>query len=259
MGSKIFGIGAAEAPDNKGEIIKIDGVNLDFCGILNDEHVSGNFSTVGCVTKTKKIYKEGDAKTPREKQCWESAKVPFVYFEGELADDSGHPNAASTAALIKFANVLPELPFSVNASVQGMVLKRGGPKGSEQHKELTSTIAEGFSVTARPCNTKCKVWPWNTLEKSEPSEVEMKLLEKYMPKQHLAEAASELLSLLNQLTPEVLSKSLDDWADGGTANLKCHGCSHTETLFKSSRNWPNRCRKCGKPFHMHQFWEAFNQ
>jgi len=261
-GTKIFGIGAAEVPDKKGEIISVDGMDISFCSFINDEHVNNNLSIVGAVTKVKKIIHEKQAVTAREKQCWEAVQRPFVYFEAVLADDEGHPNAAATAALVKFANVQPDLPFKVGASVQGLTLKRGGKEGTPEHKNLVSTIAEGFSVTAKPCNPACLVFPWSTLEKSEMTEAEMKLVSQYLPKdpnKELLAATEELLGLVDSLDMEVLNKVLDDWDKGGTASLKCHMCGGIEKLFKSSRNWPNRCNKCGKPYAMQQIWDAFNQ
>lgn len=277
MGLKIFGIAATQSPDQKGESIRIDGVNLAIAQNVIDEHIPGNSTTVGAITRTKKIMSEKDAETPREKQAWEAVKAPLVYFEAELADDEGHPDAVSAAALIKFANARPELPFKIGASIEGLTLKRKSQdKTSEDYKIITSSIMEGVAITCRPCNRECLVWPWNTLEKTDSNvfltqEAIDKIL--FAPMQDSIskrtndmtvlrqEAARMLKSLkkLLELAPEKLRKSLDDWDKGGMCTLKCAKCGEAERLFKSSKHFRNRCQNCGHPFTMSDFWSAMNE
>jgi hypothetical protein len=276
MGFKIFGIMTAEVPDKVGETIQVKGVNLQFCRYISDEHADGPSTTVGAITRTKKILKESDCSTPREKRCWEAAKVPLVYFEGELADGEGHANAAATAALIAFTASRPELPLKVGASIEGYTLGRAGDKDTEKGKIITGCLAEGLAVTTRSCNPICQVWPWSDIKKSE-IEITDELLDrlvaesttkpplpsiresKRMQRQQIREAAQKLLDIIKSIKPETLKKSLDDWNKGGQCEMKCHKCQHTEKLEKASRNFKNRCPKCGHPFTMSDFWNALNQ
>lgn len=273
MGFKIYGIAATQAPDRRGETIEIEGVHL-MASYISDEHIPGCLTTVGSITLAKKILKEKDAETPRQKQCWELVKGPFVYFEGELADDEEHPDAQAAAALIKFANARPELPFKVGASIEGVTLRRGSKdKESPDHKRIVLSAMEGVAITCRPCNPECAVFPWKSLEKAD---FDITLSQEAMDRIMFAPAdntsiksnrsqintlkreTARLLGLLKQLTPERLQKSLDDWDKGGMCTMKCTRCGDSERLFKSSTNFRNRCTKCGHAFTMEQFWNALN-
>jgi hypothetical protein len=275
MGFKIYGIAATQAKDRRGETIEIDGIHLAASYII-DEHIPGCLTTVGSITKVKKVLKEKDAETPREKQCWELVKGPFVYFEGELADGEDHPDAVAAAALIKFANARPELPFKIGASIEGATLRRGSKdKESPDHKRITLAIMEGVAITCRPCNPECAIFPWNSLEKADydmplPQEALDRILFAAADKPSIRQSqeraqmnvlrqeVKRMLDLFKQLTPETLQKSLDDWNKGGMCTMKCSRCGEAERLFKSSTNFRNRCTRCGNAFTMEQFWNAMN-
>ena len=279
MSFRLFGIMATQDPDKKGEIINIQGVNLDHASIISDEHSPGNFSTVGAITAASKVMNEKEADTPRKKICWDIVNGPFIYFEGTLMTGDGHQNADASAAIIKFANTRKELAFKVGASIEGLTLRRASyDKKSKDYNHILSSIAEGVALTVRPCNNKCSmVFPWNTLEKADAeSPMTNAMMDRVMfasdsiptfierPSTNndintLRQETMKMFNLLQQLSPEILKKSLDDWDKGGTSNLKCHACGHMETLFKTSTKWPNRCNKCGTAFTMATFWSAFNQ
>lgn len=274
MSTKIFGILTAETEDKTGEIIKVSGVVLDLARYISDEHIDGTTTTVGGITKTKKILTEKDCEDKYQKHCWDKIKIPFVYFEGALADDEKHPDAVAAAALIKFTQSFPEMPLKVGASIEGVTFKRGGPAGTPEYNVITLCIANGVALTVRACNPVCEVFSFDVfdgkgkLQKSTPFQYDY--LEKVMlatPVRHMKEATMEdlkksakrLLDIIKQFKPESLTKSLDDWNQGGKCDMVCKKCGHKHTLAKSSRNWSNRCTKCGAPVTMEEIWSALNQ
>lgn len=258
MGTQIYGIAASQNVDNVGETLMIDGIDDSRMKILSDEHGDDNgeipfFRIVGSITYKKKIYSEKDCENDYQKRCWKVTQVPFLYIEGELADDERHPDAQSAAALIKFTQK-PEIPLKLGLSIEGGILERGG----EKNKKLIKTIATGAAITVKPANPACKLFLKTDLKKS---------LSDDPPPQRYFEALkkSQATSSVRQLAPELISlyllqnlkKSILDFM-GGFTDIQCQYCGKGERFFKSG-DIPNGCRNCGQYYTMSQLWNALNK
>lgn len=259
MGTEIYGIGACQAPDNVGETILVDGMDLSKCRILADEHADEDgvlpmFRIIGAITGTKVIHTEKECEDDYQRRCWRTAGVPFVYVEGSLADETDHPDAKAAAALIKFCSGRPEIPLKIGFSVEGGTLERSGA----DKKTLTKTVGLGFAVTVKPCQPKCALFLKNDLAKSDRTQVPparyFEALKKSQAKTSLVE--NKQLMLLYYM--DRLKKSLADYA-GAFTSLKCHNCGKAVRLFKSTNNMPNGCASCGNAFSMADIWQALNR
>jgi len=258
MGTKVYGIGAAQTPDNVGETIVIAGMNLDKCRILSDEHADDEgtlpmFRIIGAITKAIPIHTEQECQDDRQRKCWRHAAVPFIYVEGELADGTEHPDALSAAALIKFCQQ-PNIPLKIGLSVEGGTLERGGP----DKKTLMQTLATGFAITVKPCNPVCSLFLMNDLAKSDrnipPPARYFEALKKSQSKTSLIENRDVVLKYYI----EKLKKSVSDYM-GGFTHIKCHNCGNAVRFFKSTESMPNGCAHCGDSFSMSDIWKALNR
>ena len=257
MGTEVFGVGAAQAPDNVGETILIDGVDLSKCRILSDEHGDDNgdipfFRIIGSITKTKPIHNEKECEDPYQLKCWKHAGVPFIYVEGQMADDTDHPDAKSAVALLKFCQQ-PNIPLQIGLSIEGGTLERGGT----DKKTLVKTISSGFAWTIKPCNTKCSLFLKNNLAKSDrtiaPPARYFDALKKSQSTTSIFEDRAFVLKYLN----EKLKKSLNDY-QGAFTQVKCFNCGNAMRFFKAGQV-PNGCSKCGNYFSMSDMWRALNK
>ena len=263
MGFKVYGVLAAQSPDKSDEVINIKNVDTSNLRYVNDEHSDRQFDMIGAVTKHKKIFSEQECEDVRQQKCWNIARVPFIYVEGELADETGHPNAQAAAALIKFTASRPDIPLKLGWSVEGGIVERldraGKPtEDKEQGKYLNKTIATGATITVKPCNSKAVLFPMVDLKKSIavlefPVEYYEKL-EKSMSEHSFVDIYWSKLAN----TAEELHKSLEDYWGGFTA-IKCHFCGEPHRFFKSTKDMPNGCPKCGEPFRLKQIWESLNK
>jgi ribosomal protein S27E len=258
MGTKVYGIGACQSPDNVGETIVVSGMNLDKCRILSDEHADddGNlpmFRIVGAITKAVPITNEKECQDERQLKCWKEAAVPFIYVEGELADGTDHPDAQSAASLIKFCQQ-PNIPLKIGLSVEGGTIERGGA----DQKTLMRTLATGFALTVKPCNPKCSLYLMNDLAKSErnlpPPARYFEALKKSQSSSSIVENRDAML----RYYIERLKKSLTDYM-GGFTHIKCHNCGNSLRFFKSTESMPNGCTKCGNSFSMSDIWKSLNR
>lgn len=251
----VYGIGAAQIADKVGETIDINGIDTNDLRYVNDEHGERLSDMLGGVKRYKKIMGEKDCEGDWQKRCWQLAKVPFLYFEGEINDDPEHEDAKAAKSLFRFVNAHPELPLRIGASVEGAIVERGGEKGQPGYGQLQRTIAKGISLTVKPCNPVCQVFVAQDLQKSEPPKA---IPEKYR------------LALLDEtLTPsfrenkihtlkvhvEELRKSVSNLL-GQFTDLSCKDCGHSDRFFKSSSSWPNHCVACGSRFTMKQLFRA---
>lgn len=154
MGTKIIGIAATEDIDTSGEVLSIDGCNLDTIedgrGYLNWEH-SGNEDNgeniVGKVLRMKKILSKEDCETPKQLYFFEKCRNrPYLYMEGELFDDpdAPHPGALCIASIIRYGQKTGE-EMQLGLSVEGSTHTRDGNK-------LIGTIIKGVALTIKPCN-----------------------------------------------------------------------------------------------------------
>lgn len=259
MGTQIYGIGAAQAPDNAGETILIDGMDLTKCRILSDEHADeeGNlpmFRIIGGITLTKAIHSENECADDYQRRCWRSAGVPFIYMEGEMADDTDHPDAKSAAALVKFCAGKPDIPLKIGLSVEGGTLERGG----EDKKILMKTVGTGFALTVKPCQPKCVLFLKNDLAKSDKTTVPPARYYEALKKSQSKTSLIENKQLMLLFHMDRLNKSLNDYM-GAFTSLKCHNCGKAVRLFKSTSNMPNGCASCGNAFSMSEIWRALNK
>lgn len=262
MATKIYGIGAAQNPDNVKETIYLDGLNIDKLRGIRDEHEEDSFfRRVGAITFAKKIYSEQDCENERQLRCWNHANVPFLYTEAELADDTDHPNAKSAAEFIKFCQN-PNIPIDVGFSVDGGVLERQDSGGNitedkDKGKNLTKTVAIDLALTVKPCNPKCKMWLENDLAKSDyaaqPPKRYLDALNKSQASTSIIESLSDEMKLLFRL--DILKKSLYSMF-AEFADVRCDKCGSGERFFKS--DMPNICKKCGKSYSMTKLWKAIN-
>lgn len=254
MGLKFYGIGAAQNPDKDGQTIIIKNLDTTRLRYVNDEHGDKMFDFIGGIVYHKKIYSEADVENEKQRRCWQHAKVPFLYVEGELADDEGHPNAQAAASLIKFTAKRPEYPLKLGLSIEGGILEKTG----EKQNILSKTIGTGTTITVKPCNPKCVLFPEIDLMKSD---IAVELPIQYVEKLQNAPQGSSIKDLplvkvhwglLN------LKKSLEDYMYAFT-DMKCHNCGKAIRFFKSTRDIPNGCERCGNSFRLADIWKALNK
>jgi len=268
MGTKIYGIGAAQNPDNADETILLDGLDDSRCHVLKDEHPEQEnfFHQIGGVLKTRKIYKPEDCEDEKQARCWRHAQVPFLYVEAEIADDTDHPNAKSAAALLRFSK-RPDVPLDVGFSIDGGIARREDANGNptedaEVGKILAHTIGTGISMTVKPCNPKCVTFLENDLTKS--AAMALKPPPRYWEalKKSIAKTSFNVVledeDLTLYLKCEKLKKSLKDYM-GGFTSMKCKNCGNGVRFFKSSKDLPNGCTNCGGSFSMADIWSSLNK
>lgn len=254
MGLKIYGIAAAQNPDKDGQTIIIKNMDTSKLRYINDEHGDKMFDFIGGISYYKKIYGEQDCENEKQVRCWNSAKVPLLYVEGELADDEGHPNAEAAAAMVKFTSKNPHYPLQLGFSIEGGIVEKAG----EKENILSKTIGTGATITVKPCNPKCLLFPELDLMKSD---VAVALPEKYVAQLKAAPARPSIKELpIVHVHSKVmeLKKSIDDYM-GGFTSMKCHSCGNAMRFFKSTKDMPNHCQKCGNSFRLSDIWSALNK
>ena len=239
MGFKIYGIAAAQSKDRDGETLLIDGLNTDNLTYLNDEHDDSLGRVIGAVTKHRKIFTEQDCEDDKQRRCWQVAQVPLLYVEGELATDEEHPDAQSAAALIKFTNRMQNSPLKIGLSIEGGTIERGG----EDEKQLVRTLGLGASLTVKPANPICVLYPEVNLTKSaapiDPPARYWQALKKVEQKKSFIDLPH---AAIHAKLVE-LKKSLDNYW-GAFTYVKCRNCGKPTRFFKSSSDVPNGCPHC---------------
>lgn len=266
MSTKIYGIIAAENEDNVGEKVIIEGI-VDKINQMKDEHPSSDdedtfFRKIGVIRNTKKIFSAKDCDNEKHLRCWNFAQVPFLYGEGELADDTGHPNAISAASIIKFAQ-RDDVPLNVGWSIDGGIFERRTPSGmlTEDKKEgkiLSKTIGIAAALTVKPCNPKCRVFLANDLTKSiQDAPLPKEVIEALHKSQSSASFTEyNLTNVLLYVKLNELKKSISNYFSDTTL-LKCYNCGNTSRLFKSDE-MPNHCSSCSGHYSLEQLWKALN-
>lgn len=254
MGTRVYGIAAAQNPDNSGETILIDNIDTSRLRILNDEHGEDAWSMIGAIEYHKKIHNLEECEDDKQRRCWQTAQVPFLYVAGEIADDSGHPNAEAAAALLKFTAARPEIPLRVGFSIEGGILKRGG----SDNKILEQTIGTGASFTIKPCNPRAAMFLETDLRKSDLAMEPPAIYYEALKKSQATSSFRELPLVTALISAELLEKSLSDYM-GGFTSMKCHHCGEGVRFFKSSKSVPNGCSRCGESFRLSQIWKALNK
>jgi len=268
MGMKIYGILASENVDSSGEILKIAGLDTSKLKAIIDEHPPENqdsdfFHTIGAFTFHKKIMSEKDCDTPLQTKCWNAAKAPLLYVEGELADDQDHPDAKSAAALIRFCSK-PEIPLAIGFSVDGGIIERLDQNGNPTEDKATGKIlnkamAISGAMTTKPCNQKCFLAPMNDLQKSvwigEPPARYFDALRKSQAKSSIIQQPYFQI----YLKMDKMKKSLADYV-GGFTSMSCKKCGSGVRFFKNaSSEIPNGCSKCGSHFSLTDLWSSINK
>jgi hypothetical protein len=241
----IYGILATQAPDRVGEVLNIEGADISDLKYINDEHESRCFDILGGIDLSKKIFKEQDCASEFEHMCWTRVKKPFIYIEGSLATPE-HPNASAAEGLIRYAQQVPGFP--VGLSVEGATVER-------RSKELAKTKIIAASITVKPCNPECLVFPKINLQKSF-----VDLPERYKNikpgRKSFYEMPSDEARLLSKslFIKEIntLMKSGEP-LDSATV-LKCWNCGEAK-LFMRHRP-PNRCVACQEPFTISDIFKA---
>lgn len=258
MGLKIYGIAAAQNPDNVGETIIVDSILDDRMKVLSDEHANeeGNieqFRIIGAITKHTKIMSEKDCQDDKQRRCWRHAAVPLLYVEAELANDEDHPDARAAASMIKFTS-RADIPLKLGLSIEGGILERSGT----DQKTLARTLATGAALTVKPCNPKCAVFMENDLAKSDWSMLPPERYFEALKKSQATTSIYEVPQLVLLYHLESLKKSLTDYM-GGFTSIKCTHCGNALRFFKSTKDMPNGCSRCGQHFAMSDIWRALNK
>lgn len=259
-GTKLYGILATEKIDRAGERLLLDGMDTSQLNVIIDEHPENitSFAILGSINSHVIIRDRKECKTPQQQRCWDTALGPFLFIEGELADDFDHPNAKSAAALIKFASQ-PDIPLTMGFSVDGSTLQRTDDSGTpdEKGKVLARSVAKRAAITVDPANPQCLLFLENDLAKSsigmaEPPEYKEALKKSWKSKSFIDRTDVELLDLMTRL-----KKSLSDYYSAWTA-VKCYSCGKAQQFFKSGKV-PNGCSHCGNHYSLSQIWAALNR
>lgn len=250
---KIYGIASTADIDRAGERIDLEGMDISKVRNFNDEHESRNcFDVLGYVHEAKKIYAEQDCTDEYQKRCWGLVKRPFVYVAGELLDEEGHENAKAAAAFVRYGVKNPSI--AVGFSVEGSTLEREG-------NVLKRTEVINVSITKKPANPNCRVFPVIDLAKSH---MDVQCPEKYkgnyvgrkafrdLPGPH--ERFQAKIALLSDM--KTLLKS-DNPNTSGATILKCWNCGEGKLFMKS--RLPNRCVACSNSFSMLELFNSLNK
>jgi ribosomal protein S27E len=262
MSTEVYGIVACESPDNVGETLLIDGIDISKLNKFIDEHPEDPkaYDIIGAIKVAKKIYSEQDCRDEKQIRAWKHCQVPFVYVEGVLADNEGHPNAQSAAALLKFASrpdIKPHL--QIGLSIDGGIDERKNEQGQpdENGKILSKTRGFSGAFTVKPCNPKCAMWLANDLTKSDLTAPAPERYWKAIKQQQASRSISESVDFKLHIKMEKLKKSLNDYFSAFTG-IKCKKCGEATRFFKSSKEMPNGCKKCGSYYSMTDIWKSLN-
>jgi len=245
---QIYGIGATESLDRTGERISLQGMDISEIKLFNDEHESNTFFQIlGRIHLSKKIFSQKDCDDQYQLKCWNLVQKPFLYVFGELAGPE-HPNAAAAGALIRYSVKHPQYP--VGLSVEGGTVRKNG-------NVLEETKVMNISLTVKPANTECRVFPVMDLNKSFGTP---ELPEKYKnvigrkqfrnkPTNHqILLAKSELATDLKELA------TLPEPEIKGATIIRCWNCGCGKLFMKS--RLPNRCVACSEAFTMSDIYKA---
>lgn len=244
----IYGILATESVDRTGERLLLDGADISDLKYINDEHQSEHcFDFLGSIKESKKIYKEQDCADERQLFCWRRVLKPFIYIRGALASPE-HPNAAAAEGLIRYSAQNPEFP--VGLSVEGATIERSG-------RDLVQTKIIAASLTVKPCNTECLVFPEISLTKSF-VELPSRYRNSKGASKHFYNMPSDTQRLLakSQMMKEVVYLMKSEQPLSTASIIKCWNCGEGK-IFMMNRP-PNRCVACGEAFHLYDIYKARN-
>lgn len=251
---RFYGVGAAQVVDNSGETIIIDNIDTSRLRLLTDEHGADAWSMIGGVDYHKKIHSSEECEDEHQRRCWEAVKAPFLFVRGEIAEQSGHPNAQAAASLLRFVSSKPDLPLKVGLSVEGGILERTGA----DQKVLNKTIATGVALTVKPCNPKCVLFAEQDLTKSDWGGTPPKAYYEALAKSDATRSFIEVPKVVLLMHLDTLKKSVEDYY-GSFTSMKCWRCGQGVRFFKSSRDVPNRCGHCSSAFRMSDIYNAMTK
>lgn len=244
MGTKIYGIFAAQNKDRVGETILLKGMDTSNLSFIDDEHDSSNFlHIIGNVSSSKKIFKEADCENERQRRCWEHAKVPFLYGEAELLDAEDHPDAIAAKACLMYAHRNPDSKLRPGFSIEGREILKD-PKT----KEIAKSEALGAALTLFPCNPKCAAFLFD-----EP------LAKSFCPEPNLSRYKGMRKNFSMSLDAEIdyRMKTLVKSLQNITTTVKCKHCGD-QTVFTLEKSW-TLCPECRKPFDMQQIAKIISE
>jgi hypothetical protein len=143
----IDGVAGSSDRDSTGEVLALSGADISEMvkrGLYNDNHSTGIANTLGKITEAKKLLKESDAVTPRQKMYWEKYKRPILYVKGYLFSDGDHPGVKAAIATMQTFEKMGD--GKMGMSVEGKVVDRG-PNGL-----LKESIIRNVALTLTPAN-----------------------------------------------------------------------------------------------------------
>jgi hypothetical protein len=172
-------IAGSQLRDSTGETLSLEGADISPLlmgkGLLNDNHGKGFFNSIGRITEAKKIFKEEDCETDRQRYYWDKVKAPFLYVKGNLHDDEDHPNAKAAAAILRNIHK-NDCPLQIKASVEGGVIARG----IKDPTLLARTKIHSVALTFTPANHATLVEPVS-LEKTAMTAEDEALIKSVIP------------------------------------------------------------------------------
>jgi hypothetical protein len=155
-GLLLDGIAASSALDKSGEQLDIAGVDIsswkDLKIPLNFEHQSSSTEThqhsprdlVGKVIYVRKIFGADDCENDRQREYWDSVRLPFIYIIGRLFDVAGHEEAQRLAAIIRDSHANNE-PLLTAFSIEGSKLE-------VEKGVIKQSIMRAVAITIKECN-----------------------------------------------------------------------------------------------------------
>lgn len=159
-GMIIDGVLGSQCVDSSGEVLDVEGADIidleEGRGVLNYEHQGADEKDedgrhkhqgqeiVGKIVSARKIMKETDCSSSRERLYWKKVKHPFIYGVCRLYDGAGHEGAKALAAQIRDHHANGE-PILVRFSVEGSTLSKDG-------NVLKRSVIRRVALTLKPCN-----------------------------------------------------------------------------------------------------------
>jgi DNA-directed RNA polymerase subunit RPC12/RpoP len=246
MSFPIWGIAGTENVDRVGEKLIVSGADISELRIINDEHKTNNcFSILGQITMAKKLLQERDCTDEFELKAWRMVNKPLIFVRGNLVE-GGHPNAAAAQALVKYGAQNPDFP--IGFSVEGATLDRQG-------QLLKKTKVVAVSLTIKPCNPECRVFPAISLTKSwDPIALPTEYAGLEGRKSFRNVPTEEMRLLSKSLFLQDVAALLKSGETEGATHMKCWNCGESKLFMKM--RLPNKCTACGEAFSMLDLYRA---
>jgi len=255
-------VAGSELRDSQGETLSIEGADITALqhgeGRWNDNHGKGFFNSIGRVTEAKKIFKEEDCETERQRYYWEKIKAPYIYAAGYLYNDEDHPNAKAAAAILRNIHK-SDCPLKIKASVEGGVISRG----IKDPSKLERTKIHSIAITFTPANKATLVEPLNIVKSisAEQDKVDQELIKSVL---HLARKDEEIPSFRhvqrNAQANKIIAniEKIQELAKATGINIHIES-TDTETLIKKAveakvLNNVKKIKELMKAYRTNQMW-----